>query len=85
MTTPQEASKTPLTLEMIRQQRAEKLAEIRASKKRISEGTRQLFHPTNTNVGETNALINNFSSGIAIFNGIMTGFKIIKRIRKLFR
>ena len=84
MTTPDNTSNKPITLEMIRQQKAEKLTEIRASKQRITESARQLFHPVET-TGGANMLVNNFSSGIAIFNGVMTGFKIIKRIRNLFR
>ncbi|MBQ2856228.1 MAG: hypothetical protein IJE78_03740 [Bacteroidaceae bacterium] len=84
MNTQQDTPKTVITLDMICQQKAEKLAEIRASKQRISNQARELFHPSET-TGSTNALMNNFSSGIAIFNGVMTGFKIIKRIRNLFR
>ena len=84
MNTQQDTSKTVITLDMICQQKTEKLAEIRASKQRISNQARELFHPSET-TGSTNALMNNFSSGIAIFNGVMTGFKIIKRIRNLFR
>ena len=84
MNTPKTTTKEVITLNKIYQQKAEKLAEIQASKQRIANQTRELFHPSETANG-TNALVNNFSSGIAIFNGIMTGFKIIKRIRNLFR
>ena len=84
MNTPKTTTKEVITLDKIYQQKAEKLAEIHASKQRIANQARELFHPSET-TGGTNALMNNFSSGIAIFNGIMTGFKIIKRIRNLFR
>lgn len=84
MNNPQENSKTVITLEMICQQKAEKLAEIRASKQRIVNNAREIFHPTETIKG-ANVLVNNFSSGMIIFNGVMTGFKIIKRIRNFFR
>lgn len=84
MNTQQDTSRTVITLDMICQQKAEKLTEIRASKQRITDRTRELFHPTET-YESANALMNNFSSGIAIFNGVMTGFKIIKRIRSFFR
>lgn len=79
-----EPQKTAITLEMISQQKAEKLAEIRASKQRITDTASQIFHPNNQ-PEENNMLINRFGSGIAIFNGIITGFKIIKRMRNLFR
>mgnify|MGYP006366568597 CR=1 FL=1 len=84
MNNPQENSKTVITLEMICQQKAEKLAEIRASKAKIQQTATELFHPSEA-VRGANALMSNFSSGIAIFNGVMTGFKIIKRIRNFFR
>ena len=84
MNIPKATPKEVITLDKIYQQKAEKLAEIQASKQRIANQTRELFHPSETANG-TNDLMNNFSSGIAIFNGIMTGFKIIKRIRNLFR
>ena len=84
MNTQPNTPKTVITLDRICQQKAEKLAEIRASKQRITQQAHDLFHPTET-MGSANALMNNFSSGMAIFNGVMTGFKIIKRIRGLFR
>ena len=74
----------PTTLDMICQQKAEKLAEIRASKQRIANNAREIFNPSET-INSANSLMSNFNSGMAIFNGIMTGFKIIKRIRELFR
>ena len=69
---------------MISQQKVQKLTEIRESKQRITDTAIQLFRPNEVQ-GGSNALMNNFSSGIAIFNGVMTGFKIIKRIRSLFK
>ena len=84
MNTPNEPQRIKVTLEMISQQKVQKLTEIRESKQRITDTAIQLFRPTEVQ-GGSNALMNNFSSGIAIFNGVMTGFKIIKRIRSLFK
>lgn len=84
MNTPNKPQKTKVTLEMISQQKVQKLTEIRESKQRITDTAIQLFRPNEVQEG-SNALMNNFSSGIAIFNGVMTGFKIIKRIRSLFK
>ena len=84
MNTQQDTPKTVITLDMICQQKADKLAEIRASKQRIADQARELLHPSEV-IGGAKLLSNNFSSGIAIFNGVMTGFKIIKRIRKFFQ
>ena len=79
-----ENQKSKFTLEMICQQKADKLAEIRASKERISESVKHLFKPEETTEG-SQALMHNFNSGMAIINGLITGFKIIKRIRYFFR
>ena len=84
MNIPQETPKNVITLDMIAQQKAEKLEEIRASKQRIVDNARQILHPTET-LNSANTLMNNFSSGMVIFNGVLTGFKIIKRIRSFFK
>ena len=74
MNTSPDNSKVTITLDTIYQQKMERLTEIRASKQRIIETT-----------NHTNLLMNNFQSGFAILNGIITGLKIIKRIRNFFR
>lgn len=85
MNTQQDTTQTVITLDMICQQKAEKLTEIRASKQRMTDQVRALFHPAEEAMGSAKLLTSNFSSGIAIFNGVMIGIKIIKRIRKFFR
>ena len=84
MDTSKATSREVITLDKICQQKSEKLAEIRASKQRITENVREIFRPS-SNIEEGKTLMNNFSSGIAILNVIITGLKIIKRIRNLFR
>lgn len=84
MNTPNETPKTNITLEMILRQKVTKQAEIRESKQRINDISRQIFHPAQEAATGANALMNNFQSGMVIFNGVMTGFKIIKRIRTFF-
>lgn len=73
-----------MTLEDIVRMKAEKLEEIRASKGRIRNAAQDLFRSKRADTDD-NVLMNNISSGISIFNGIMTGFKIINRIRKFFQ
>ena len=84
MDTSKASPKEVITLDMICQQKSEKLAEIRVSKERIIRNAREIFRPS-SNIEEGKTIMNNFSSGIAIFNGIITGFKIIKRIRNFFQ
>jgi hypothetical protein len=83
MNTSNDTPQNMMTLEKICQLKSEKLAEIRTSKQRITETARQIFRP-NESTTKPHTLMNNFHSGIAIFNGVMTGFKIMKRIRNLF-
>ena len=85
MNTPDENPKTNVTLEMILRQKVAKRAEIRESRQRINDMTRQIFHPAQEAATGANVLMNNFQSGMVIFNGVMTGFKIIKRIRAFFQ
>lgn len=83
MNIPQKKLKSAITLDMICQQKSEKQAEIQATKKQIKKKTLEIFYPSETTSGST-TLINKVYSGIAIFNGVMTGFKIIKQIRNIF-
>lgn len=73
-----------ITLDKIRQLKAEKLTDIRISRQRITNHVHELFYPSAT-TNSNNALFDNMGSGIAIFNGILTGFKIFKQIRNFFR
>lgn len=79
-----EHSKIGITLEDIARLKTEKLEEIRNSQKRIHSLAHNLFHPQPSDTGSS-LFMNNLGSGIAIFNGIITGFKIIKKIQNLFR
>lgn len=73
-----------VTLDKIRQKKAEKLTDIRMSRQHITNHVHALFNPSPT-TNSSNTLISTMGSGISIFNGILTGFKIIKQIRNFFR
>lgn len=80
----QNRSKNKVTLEMICQQKAKTLAEIEASKERMIKNVHEIFQPSEV-INGFSFLINNLSSGIAIFDNIMTVFKLVLRIRDIFR
>ena len=84
MTNSNESQKTSYTLEMICQQKTEKLAEIQISKQKMTKTVRHLFKPEES-MESAHAIMHNFNSGVAILNGLITGFKIMKRIRDFFR
>jgi hypothetical protein len=71
------------TLELITQRRIEKKEEINQSKACICNLTKQLVAPQKSK-SKIEYLMQNINSGIAAYDGIMTGLKILKRIRKYF-
>lgn len=86
MNTPNPTSPTPLslTLESLVRLKAEKLEEVRASKRRIGEQMQQLFAPLKPQSRE-NVLTQHINSCLAIFDGLMTGIRIMRKIQRFFR
>ena len=79
MNTPQ----TYYTLEMIRQQRLDKKAEILQSKQRMYQLAHQLFNPPQSK-NKFEGMMQHVNMGIAAYDGIMTGVKILRRVRYFF-
>ena len=69
----------------IRQMKADKLEEIRASKARIIQYAHETIYPSDTDTDHTDVLWNLFQSGSIIFNGISEGIKLIKQARNFLR
>ena len=80
----QNSLKNNITLEIICQQKAKTLAEIEACKERMVKNIHEIFRPSEA-ISGISFLINNLSSGMAIFDCIMATFKFIQRIRDIFR
>lgn len=76
--------KTVITLEVIAQQRAEKLKEVRESKENLSQIMRDLFAPVE-NKGGMEGIMQHVNTGIAVYDGVRTGLKIMQRIRRFFQ
>lgn len=79
MNTPQ----TYYTLEMIRQQRLDKKAEILQSKQRMYQLAHQLFNPPQSK-NKFEGMMQHVNMGIAAYDGVMTGIKVLQRIRTFF-
>mgnify|MGYP001775896796 FL=1 len=79
MNTPQ----TYYTLEMIRQQRLDKKAEILQSKQRMYQLAHQLFNPPQSK-NKFEGMMQHINMGIAAYDGVMTGIKVLRRIRTFF-
>lgn len=75
---------TIITLEVIAQRKAEKLEEVRKVKEQMNRTARELFAPIAPSNG-MDAFMQNVNSGIAIYDGVMTGIKIMKRISSYFQ
>ena len=75
----------PVTLESIRQQKAETLAELKNQKTVVATTARKIVAPLTPAVHKGNALIRAFNTGMAIFDGALIGIKLMRKIRKVFR
>ena len=74
-----------ITLEDIALTKAELQKDIQEKKENIKELSRELFAPLEPATNKANAMMRAFNTGMAIYDGAMTGVKIVRRIRKLFR
>lgn len=73
-----------ITLEVIAQRKAQKLEEVRQAKLEMADTLHQLFAPVE-NKGGMEGIMQHVNTGIAVYDGVRTGIKIMQRIRSLFR
>ena len=74
---------TRYTIETIRQQRLDKKAEILQSKERMYRLTHLLFNPPQSK-NKFEGMMQHVNMGIAAYDGLMTGIKILRRVRTFF-
>lgn len=74
-----------ITLADIAHRKAQVKQDIREQKKQITLTAGNLFSPLTSAGSSVNSLIKSFNTGVVIFDGVMLGFKIMKKIRKFFR
>lgn len=72
-----------ITLEVIAQLKAEKLKEVQLAKENIVNNIHELFAPVEQR-GGVNGIMQQVNTGIAVYDGIRTGIKIMQRIRSYF-
>lgn len=73
-----------VTLEDITRRKEEVRKEITAQNKVIVSSVRNIFAPEPTD-SSTSSLMRSFNTGMVIFDGVMTGIKIMRKIRAFFR
>lgn len=77
--------KTPIiTLEVIAQRKAEKLAEVQQAQKEMRQTLRSLFAPVEQK-GGVEGIMQHINTGIAVYDGVRTGIKIMQRVRSFFQ
>lgn len=74
---------TPVTLESIAQQKAALLQEIRMQKTLMADITREIFAPVASTTNKANALMRAFNTGMAVFDGVRLGLKLMRKFRYL--
>ena len=74
-----------LTLEDLQQQKAEALEELRAQQQIMADTARNLFAPIAPAADKGTAIMRAFNTGMAVFDGVMLGVKLMGKVRKIFR
>ena len=77
------SAQTPqkFTLEEISLRKKKLLNEIHAQKKTI----REIFAPIAPANNKADAIMRSFNTGMAIFDGVMLGVKVMRKVRTYFR
>ena len=74
-----------ITLEEIAERKKKLLNEIHVQKKAMTATTRELFAPLAPATNKADAIMRSFNTGMAIFDGVVMGIKIMRKIRAYFR
>lgn len=80
-----DTSHTKITLESLRMQKLEALEELRAQKQIMADTAQTLFAPLAPAADKSTSVLRAFNTGMAIFDGVMTGVKLMRKIRNAFR
>lgn len=73
------------TLEEISERKKLLLGEIQIQKKLMTTITRDIFAPVAPAANKADSLMRSFNTGMAIFDGVMVGIKLMRKIRSYFR
>lgn len=73
------------SLEELALLKAEKLKEVREQKNAMTRTAKSIFAPMAPAATKGDAIMRSFNTGMAIFDGIVLGVKVMKNIRRFFR
>ncbi|WP_294585658.1 hypothetical protein [uncultured Bacteroides sp.] len=74
----------PITLESIALQKAELLEQIHDQKDVMNELARDIFAPLAPATDKASSMMRAFNTGMAVFDGVMLGLKLMRKFRNLF-
>lgn len=80
MPTPQK-----LTLEDISERKRKVLSDIQAQKKAMTATIREIFSPLAPAATKADSLMRSFNTGMAVFDGVVLGIKMIRKLRRYFK
>ncbi|HJD74969.1 MAG TPA: hypothetical protein K8W04_02785 [Bacteroides reticulotermitis] len=74
-----------ITLEDIARQKAEVLNQINVQKIAMTSTARAIFAPLVPAATKADSLMRSFNTGMAVFDGVVLGIKMMRKIRRCFR
>lgn len=74
----------PQTLDELMQRKAALLQEIRMQKDAINRAGREVLAPLAPAAQKGNGMLRAFNRGMAVFDGVMIGLKVIRKFRSFF-
>ena len=75
---------TFITLESIAQRKGEVRKKLHLQKQIMTDTARELFAPRAPAADKGNAIMRAFNTGMAVFDGVMLGLRMMKRVRRMF-
>lgn len=74
----------PVTLESIARRKATLQQQIQQQKEIMAVLTQEIFAPLEPATNKANAMMRAFNTGMAVFDGITLGIKMMKKFKRLF-
>lgn len=75
---------TSISLESIAQRKQEVRKKLHLQKQIMTDTARDLFAPLAPAADKGNAIMRAFNTGMAVFDGVMLGLRMMKRVRRMF-
>lgn len=75
---------TSITLESIAQRKQGVRKKLHLQKQIMTDTARDLFAPLAPAADKGNAIMRAFNTGMAVFDGVMLGLRMMKRVRRMF-